>query len=444
MSSNSTTMMAVLLIVGLVIGAGVGYFAAPTKTETETETVTVEVEPLAGKTVKIGQITSTTANLEWDTPFMDQIVKKDLNEFADMLGYDVTFDILNDDAEGQAAVHLAKVQSFQAMDVRLVVGGRWSSQASAALSYVTENNVLLWSPSSTMQTLAIPDDNLLRMCPADRVQAKAVAEMLWTWGIEAIVPIQRADAWADGLYNLVMEEYPALGGYVDDAHRARWAAEVTEFSSYLASVEEAAKDLVAEYGADHVAVFNIMFSADGSVIHQQSADYPTIYDEIMWFGTDGTALSKVIQDNSPEQAAHVINPSTNAAPGKSTKWLNLFDRYADVTGRNLGYYDTCAYDIFTVLQESILEAQSTDPADLIPLQAPIAYGTWGTSGWCQLDDNGDRLLANYDIWGNAMIDGQMEFVRYALYDSILGEVTWFDPATLLDGTEVPGITPVGH
>ena len=43
-----------------------------------------------------------------------------------------------------------------------------------------------------------------------------------------------------------------------------------------------------------------------------------------------------------------------------------------------------------------------------------------------------------------MIDGEMEFVRYALYDSILGEVTWFDPATLLDGTEVPGITPVGH
>jgi hypothetical protein len=53
-------MMAVLLIVGLVVGAGVGYFMAPTKTETETETVTVEVEPLAGKTVRLGYIVAET------------------------------------------------------------------------------------------------------------------------------------------------------------------------------------------------------------------------------------------------------------------------------------------------------------------------------------------------------------------------------------------------
>jgi branched-chain amino acid transport system substrate-binding protein len=442
MSSNSTTMMAVLVIVGLVIGAGVGYFAAPTKTDTET--VTVEVEPLAGKTVRIGQITSTTANLEWDTPFIDEIIKEDLNEFADKLGYDVTFEILNDDAEGQAAVHLAKVQSFKAMDISLVVGGRWSSQASAALGYVTENNILLWSPSSTMQTLAIPDDNLYRMCPADRVQAKAVAEMLWTWGIEAIICIQRADAWADGLYNLVLEEFPALGGYVDDAHRARWAAEVTEFSSYLASVEEAAKDLVAEYGAEHVAIFNIMFGTDGSVVLSQSEDYPTLYDEVMWFGTDGTAIEKLIQDNAPVQAAHVINPSTNAAPGMSQAYLSLLNRYQDVTGRNLGYYDTCVYDIFSVLQESILVAQSTDPMDLIPLQTPIAYGTWGAAGWARLDENGDRQFANYDIWGMAMVDDNHEFVRYGLYDSVLGEVTWFNQGTTFGGVQIPGLIPVGH
>jgi branched-chain amino acid transport system substrate-binding protein len=442
MSSNSTTMMAVLLIVGLVIGAGVGYFAAPTKTETET--VTVEVEPLAGKTVRIGHITSTTPNLEWDVPYIDGIVVEDMNALADMLGYDVTFEILNDDAEGQAAVHLAKVQSFKAMDISLVCGGRWSSQASAALQYVTENNILLWSPSSTMQTLALPDDNLLRMCPADLVQAKAVAQMLWTWGIEAIVPIQRADSWADGLYNLVVEEFPALGGYVDTEHRARWAAEVTEFSSYLASVEEATKDLVAEYGKEHVAVFNIMFDTDGSVVHSQSEDYPTIYNDVMWFGTDGTALAKIIQDNSPEQAAHVINPSTNAAPGKSAAYLNLFERYQAVTGRTLGYYDTCTYDIFSVLAESILMAQSTDPMDLYDLQWSVSYRNWGPSGWTQLDENGDRAFANYDIWGNVMVDDEMRFVRYGQYDADSEELTWFIEGELLDGTKVPGIVPVGH
>lgn len=437
-------MMVVLLIVGLAIGAGVGYFAAPTKTEVETETVTVEVEPLAGKTVRIGQITAETPQVEWDVPYMDEVIVVDLNKFADLLGYDVTFEILNDNADAQAAVHLEKVQSFKAMDVNLVCGGRWSSQASAALSYVNENNILLWSPSSTMQTLAIPADNLYRMCPADRVQAKAVAEMLWTWGIEAIIPLQRGDAWADGLYNLVLEEYPAVGGYVHEAARARYATEVTEFSSYLASMEEAAKDLIADYGKEHVAVWCIMFGADGSVILTQAQDYPTIYDEIWWFGTDGTALGKVIQDNAPEQAAHVVCPSTNAAPGMSEFYLSLFERYEAVTGRTLGYYDTCAYDLFMVLMESVLQAQSTDPMDLIPLQNPIAYGTWGASGWCNLDENGDRAFTNYDIWGYTMFEGEMRHARYALYDSLLGEVTWFAEGELLTGEKVPGLVPVGH
>lgn len=442
MSSQSTTMMVVLLVVGLAIGAGVGYFAAPTKTEIET--VTEEVEPLADKTVKFGQITAETPAIEWDVPFVDEIIEVDLNKFADLLGYDVTFEILNDNADAQAAVHLEKVQSFKAMDVNLICGGRWSSQASAALSYVNENNILLWSPSSTMQTLAITDDNLYRMCPADRVQAKAVAQMLWTWGIEAIICIQRADAWADGLYNLVMEEFPAVGGYVHDAARARYAAEVTEFSSYLASMEVAAKDLIDQYGKEHVAIWCIMFGADGSVVLSQTQDYPTLYDEVWWFGTDGTALNKVIQDNSPEQAAHLIVPSTNAAPGMSESYLNLFERYEAVTGRTLGYYDTCTYDLFMVLMESVLEAQTTDPMDLIPLQNPVAYGTWGVSGWCNLDENGDRAFTNYDIWGYAMVGGQMRHVRYGLYDSLIGEVTWFPEGVTLTGEKVPGLVPVGH
>ena len=212
-------MMAVLLIVGLVIGAGVGYFMAPTKTEVEEKTVTVEVEPLAGKTISIGNIIASDPGLEWDVPYTEDILIPDLNELADALGYDVTFNILVDSAQSQAAIHLEKVQSFKAMDVNLVVGGRWSSQASAALSYVNENNILLWSPSSTAPTLRIADDNLYRMCPDDTVQAPAIAEMIWSWGIKAIIVIQRADAWADGIYNILKPEYEAKGGVVAEQIR---------------------------------------------------------------------------------------------------------------------------------------------------------------------------------------------------------------------------------
>jgi len=434
-------MMAVLLIVGLVIGAGVGYFMAPTKTETETETITVEVEPLAGKTIQIGNIIASDPGLEWDMPYTEDILIPDLNDLADALGYDVEFNILVDSAQSQAAIHLEKVQSFKAMDVNLVVGGRWSSQASGALSYVNENNILLWSPSSTAPTLRIADDNLYRMCPDDTVQAPAIAEMLWSWGIEAIIVIQRADAWADGIYNILGPMYEEKGGHI--AEVIRYQTEAREFSSYLATAESIAEDLVDEYGAEHVAIEYICFGEDGSVLLTQVEDYPTLWS-LMWFGSDGSAMTQLFMDNSPSQAAHLVFPSTYAAPGKSEVFTNLYNRYVASTGVSMGYYSSCTYDIMTTLFESITSAQSTDPTDLIPLQHAVTYGKWGASGWTLLNDGGDRKASNYNIWGFSYIGDEPVFALYGMYDGAAETVAWYAEAETPDGETLAGITPVGH
>lgn len=449
LSSQSTTMMVVLLIVGLAIGAGVGYFAAPTKTETMTvtETVTVEVTPLAGKKISIGNVIASTPALEWNVPYYDNIVKQDMNDYAALLGYDVTFDVLNDDAQSQAAIHLEKVQSFKAMDVNLVIGGRWSSQASAALSYVTENNMLLWSPSSTDPKLRIADDNLYRMCPDDTYQGPGIAAMLWEWGIKAIIVIQRGDSWADGIYNIMEPDYEARGGVV--AERIRYATDTTEYSSYLASAEVTAKGLVEQYGVEHVAVELICFGEDGSVLVTQVEDYPTLWS-LMWFGSDGTAISNLFVDNAPSQSDHLIIPSTYAAPGESEVFENLYWRYLDTTGRSFSYYDACGYDIAMVLLESVLEAQSTDPKELLPLQHSITYKRFGASGWTLLNEAGDRAQYTYDIWGFKYLGDDLVFVKYGLYNGFMDTVTWYDEGMVLPLTEaqagatLPGLEAPGH
>jgi len=53
----------------------------------------------------------------------------DYNAYAAMLGYDVDFEFLIDDAQAQAAVHLEKVQGFKSIDVNVFIGGGYSSQA---------------------------------------------------------------------------------------------------------------------------------------------------------------------------------------------------------------------------------------------------------------------------------------------------------------------------
>jgi len=140
------------------------------------------------------------------------------------MDYDVDVEFLTDTADGQAAIHLEKVQSFKAMDVTVFIGGGWSSQAQAALSYVNDNDMLMISSSSTSPLLAIPNDRLFRTCPTDYVQGPAIANMWRSWGVEAILIVQRGDSWADGIYNVLLPELEIAGIEVVD--RVRYAAEV--------------------------------------------------------------------------------------------------------------------------------------------------------------------------------------------------------------------------
>jgi branched-chain amino acid transport system substrate-binding protein len=421
MEMKGNNLAIILLVVGLVVGAGAGYFLAPGGGDVETITETVEVAPLKGKTVQLGYISSTTVGLETSQPHIEEIMTPDYNEYAAMLGYDVDFEFLIDDAQGQAAIHLEKVQGFKAIDVNVFIGGGYSSQAAGAMSYCNDNDILMWSASSTSPTLAIANDNLLRMCPTDLVQAPAISRMMESHGIEAYVQIQRGDSWADGIYNILAPHWAENGGVELD--KIRYAAEVQEFSSYLQQAENSLSAAVEEYGLEHVAIDVIGFNEVATMI-QQAVDYPTVYS-VVWFGSDGTALTPQIEDDAPEQAAHIKLYSTLAAPAESEKYLDLDARYQPLVGIPYGYYTACTYDIGWILVETILESQSTDALTLIPLQYTTAFNSFGASGWNKLNADGDRYASNYQIWTYQLDPdgGGSEYVA-GVYDFVADTVTW--------------------
>jgi branched-chain amino acid transport system substrate-binding protein len=418
MEMKGNTLAIVLLVVGLVVGAGAGYFLAPSGDggDGEPTTITVEVAPLAGKTVQLGFVSSTTTGLEQAVPRIEEMTTPDLNDFAQKMGYDIDFEFLIDDATGQAAVHLEKVQGFKSMDISVYIGGGWSSQAQAALSYVNDNDMLMWSSSSTSPLLAIADDNLMRMCPDDTIQAPAIAAMLESRGIEAIVLIQRGDAWADGIYNFLVPDYEARGGTV--LERIRYAGEATEFANYLQTAENILADAVAQYGAGKVAIELIAFSESVTMV-TQAEDYPTVWS-VPWFGSDGTALTQQHTADAPDQSVHLGIFSTVAAPAESVKFQALWDRYEALVGMPFGYYSACEYDIAWILGSTIMQAQSSEALDIIPLQADTAFNTFGASGWCRLNDADDRSGANYQIWSY-----DPESYVCGLFDMVTGTVTWY-------------------
>ena len=428
MSGNSNNMLVILLVVGLVVGAGAGYLIAPKK-EGETVIEYVTEVPLDGETIQIGNIYSDDANLETTEPLMTDILTPRINEYLSMLGYDVDLEFLNDNALESAAIHLEKVQGFHAIGVDLVIGGRWSSQASGAKSYVDENDMLLFSPSSTSPLVAIPDDNVYRLCPTDVVQAEAIAEMLRTWGIEALAVIQRVDPWADGIYNLLIGEDGS--GQLEDkgiTTKASWRLSYDptskEFASDLQTLEGIAQEMVAAHTAERSAILVIGFS-EVAVMISQAADYPTIYNEVQWFGTDGTAITQRVRDDSPTEAAHMLIPSTLAAPGISPKFQELNATYFPLVGQVLGYYAACTYDISWILTEAVLETQGVVAKDIIPYLHPIAEKHYGATGWAKLNPDGDRFPPDYEIWGYGIVGSRTDHINYGKFFTFDGTVEWY-------------------
>ncbi|MBN2336659.1 ABC transporter substrate-binding protein [Candidatus Bathyarchaeota archaeon] len=289
--------------------------------------MTVEKHPLDGKTVRIGYISSTTSALETTVPLVEEIIQADINEYAAKLGYGTQFEWLVDTADSQAAVHLEKAQGFKSMDVNIFQGGPWSSMAQASLGYVNDNDMLMMSSSSTSPLLAIADDRLYRTCPTDFVQAPAIGEMLESWGIEAVLILQRGDSWADGIYNILENEL--IGRGIPIIEKVRYAAEVTEFSSYLQTMDDKLGAAIAQYGADRVAVQTMAFD-ELVVIVTQTPDYPNTR-KVIWMGTESSGRNQRMLDDAGGAQTQLRGFSSLMTPAKSWKWESLVDRYWGLT-----------------------------------------------------------------------------------------------------------------
>ncbi len=371
--------------------------------------------------VRIGVIAPTSQSYSSYLPYFMEIIEPAMNELAWNMGSDLNFLVDVYEAQGQAAVHLELIQGLRNEGVNIVIGGMWSSQACASLSYCNYNDMLLFSPSSTSPLLGIEGDNLFRLGMTDFKQSSVLTEMLDSKGIEAVIVMQRGDAWADGICN-------DLEPLLEDAditiyHKVRYAAEVVEFSEYLDDVEDWASKAVDEYGWGKVGVQLISFSEAVNIL-KESKEYPTLYN-LTWFGSDGTAQTQRLVDDAPEEASHLKLYSPTPVVPDTDEFDAVAAQYLNITGTELDFYKACSYDIAMILTRSIIDSGSLD-VDVLKNAIPdVCEGYTGITGLCTLDISGDRAYANYGIYSYGYRDGEMGCWQVGLY-SDTGELTWFD------------------
>lgn len=293
----------------------------------------------------------------------------------------------------------------------------------------------MWSSSSTSPTLAIANDYLYRMCTADTALAPALANVMWAAGVKSIVIFQRGDSWGDGIVNLLVPIWEQKGGNVA-GEKIRYAAEATEFSNYLALADEAVKAAVTANGGESQRVGVVILSFDEiPVILKQASGYTGIYN-VHWWGSDGTAKSQRAMDDAPDEANHIGVYSLLSRETTTPLFLSLQEKYTAMTQQQFSTYSAYSYDIGFVLMQAILQTQSQAGKDIVGLQGPISYNTWGAAGWDRLNEYGDREAPPYDVWGFYPGDTKASVSKImAQYDPDFQKTTFL--------VDILGYTPIG-
>jgi len=400
---SSSKMAIATLIVGILVGMVVMYAAAPslglTPTSSSSMTATTAASGLSG-TITIGSLTALTGDLSaygQRSKNSETMAISDINSWLSTTGSSVQFAITIEDTATDPATCLSKLQTLAAQGIQVYVGPMTSAEVRNVLSYANTNHLVLISQSSTAEDLGIPNDYLFRFVPTDFAQSAAVARTVWQYGIKDAIVLARHDTWGDGLSGAFETKYQALGGtIVDTVQYTPISSGTYDFSAQLTTMTSDYNAAVAKYGASSVGVVAVSFD-ELSVVYQQLSSYPAL-TKAVWFGTDGTAQSSTVASTAGSTAAAVKSLSTIYAPTRGAKYAAFTAAYVAKYGGQPDAYSYSAYDATWVAALTILAVGKNDGVAVQAALPGVANNYYGVAGWPDLNANGDRAIADYDVW----------------------------------------------
>ncbi|MGA3405177.1 MAG: penicillin-binding protein activator [Candidatus Bathyarchaeia archaeon] len=390
-------------VIGLLIGLVVMYGAAPSLglAPSSSTMVTTTVQQGMSGTITIGGLLGLTGSLssygQREKVAMDMAIS-DINGYLSASGSSVQFQSRVEDTGNDPATALQKLQTLAAQGIQVYVGPLSSGEASNILAYANTNHLVLISQSSTAEKLAIPNDFLFRLIPTDFAQSKAVARVVYQYGIQDVVVVARHDAWGDGLSAAFEARYQQLGGTVIDTVSYTPTTGTQDFSPQLTQMKSDYDAAVTKYGASKVGVVAVEFNEFSVMLQQASGSYKSLLGTV-WFGTDGIAGDTTVSGAaSGPVAAQVKCLSTIYAPTRGEKYAAFTSAFIAKFGGQPDPYSYTAYDATWVAALSIISVGKNDGAAVQKVLINVANNYYGVAGWPDLNSNGDRTISDYDIF----------------------------------------------
>jgi len=172
---------------------------------------------------------------------------KEINDAGGVLGEPVVF--IDGDDGTDPEVASGTVDRLLAAKVNVIIGAGASGVTKAVLPKVTGAGVLMISPSATSDELtSIEDDGLFfRTAPPDRLQARALADIVLRDGVRKIFMVVRDDSWGQGLYENLRTQLTSAGVRGEDIKALTYQpGETAEDKPVLTGLVDQVKEFAPE------------------------------------------------------------------------------------------------------------------------------------------------------------------------------------------------------
>jgi branched-chain amino acid transport system substrate-binding protein len=311
----------------------------------------------------------------------------------------VVLDVENTNLEPEKAQ--AALTNLADRGVRIVIGPQSSSEVAAISETAAARGVMVVSQGSTASSLGLPDDNVFRFVPTDRVEGRASVDLMLKNGATTIVPMWRNDRGNNGLEESVRAAATASGATVTDG--VRYEPDTTDFGGALADLSTQVQAAIGSAGSDKVAVYLAGFEEVANIF--TAARTVTGLDGVRWYGGDGSAQSKALLASGPAKFATSVkvkgypSPLVAVPAAEAKRDTKLVSQITKRAKNEADAFTLAAYDAFNVAAATLSDTPvDADAATLRAAFARTAEGAKGTTGTIHLDPAGDRVSTPYAFW----------------------------------------------
>lgn len=324
---------------------------------------------------------------------------EDINKEFETNKKNTRIKLVASDTETDPITAKTLLASYIAQNIRITIGPSTSVEVNGVKDEIDASDNLLISPSSTLTSLSIADDNIYRFVPDDSKMVDATVDVMWEQGIRSVAMFYVDNAWGQSFVTHMQEAFEAKGGtYLGDA--AFIGSRRSELKEYLTNLSEIVAPAVSSGDPSTVAIQMISLDVGSTLLDLASED--TTLAKAKWFGCDGFVNTDDLFQyyaNGSEFGKNVefTSPIFGSAPTEASQALAA--RIFEMTNSQPGAYPLVTYDALIVAAK-VLDETGNDAtlAELKQKLASVSASYSGVTGDIHLNEAGDRANGAYFFW----------------------------------------------